>query len=285
MPSVNRVLGAMQSLRFGLAVVNTIHSELQLAVPSVRRDDRFQGDVFRSEIALCAIGFTYPAAAAPAIRDVSLVIRKGESVGFVGTSGSGKSTLVDVLLGLLEPQIGSVKVDGQDIRLHIRAWQDRIGYVPQSIYLTDDTLRRNIAFGLAEGQIDDSAVARAIKAAQLEELVAALPNGLESVVGERGVRLSGGQRQRIGIARALYNNPAVLVLDEATSALDIVTEQEVMQAVMALQRSKTILIVAHRLSTLEKCDRLYRLENGRVSEERAMAFQGPVVPTASANGA
>jgi ABC-type multidrug transport system fused ATPase/permease subunit len=158
-----------------------------------------------------------------------------------------------------------VNVDGHDIQEDLRGWQDQIGYVPQSIYLTDDTLRRNVAFGLAPEQIDNNAVDRAIKAAQLDEFVATLSDGLETVVGERGVRLSGGQRQRIGIARALYHDPAVLVLDEATSALDSDTERGVMRAITALQGQKTILIVAHRLSTVEHCDRLYRLELGQIA--------------------
>jgi ABC-type multidrug transport system fused ATPase/permease subunit len=169
-------------------------------------------------------------------------------------------------MGLLTPSSGQVAVDGKDIQHNLRAWQDQIGYVPQSIYLTDDTLRRNIAFGLANDQIDDAAVLRAVKAAQLEEFVNTLPKGLATRVGERGVRLSGGQRQRIGIARALYHDPGVLVLDEATSALDAATERDVMRAVTALQGSKTVLIVAHRTSTVESCDRLYKLVQGKVVE-------------------
>jgi ABC-type multidrug transport system fused ATPase/permease subunit len=157
-----------------------------------------------------------------------------------------------------------VRVDGNDIQRSLRTWQDQIGYVPQSVFLTDDTLRRNVAFGLPSAQVDEAAVWRAIRAAQLEEFVQSLPQGLDTVVGERGIRLSGGQRQRIGISRALYHDPATLVLDEASSSLDTATEREVMQAVRALQGSKTILIVAHRLSTVEHCDRLYRLEQGRV---------------------
>ena len=188
-------------------------------------------------------------------------------MGIVGPSGSGKSTLVDVVLGLLTPDVGQVQVDGQDIQHCLRDWQDQIGYVPQSIYLTDDTLRRNVAFGLPGDEIDASAVQRAIRAAQLEEFVADLPDGLDTIVGERGIRLSGGQRQRIGIARALYHDPAVLVLDEATSALDAATERGVMQSVTALHGTKTILIVAHRMSTVEHCDRLYRMHKGKVVAE------------------
>lgn len=266
MPSVNRVLGAVQSLRYSLSVINTLHEELKLAVPEPAAQN-INGTAFQHEISLADISYTYPGAPTPALNGLSLTIQKGESVGFIGPSGSGKSTLVDVILGLLPPGAGQVAVDGQDIQQNLRAWQDQIGYVPQSIYLTDDTLRRNVAFGIPGEQIDAAAVQRAIKDAQLEEFVTSLPDGIETIVGERGIRLSGGQRQRIGIARALYHNPAVLVLDEATSALDTTTERGVMQAVRALQGSKTILIVAHRLSTVEHCDRLYRLEQGRVVEE------------------
>jgi ABC-type multidrug transport system fused ATPase/permease subunit len=206
-----------------------------------------------------------------ALHDVSLSIPRGASIGFIGGSGAGKSTLVDVILGLLTPVAGAVLVDGIDIQTHTRGWQDQIGYVPQSVFLTDDTLRRNIAFGLPDKQIDDGAVRRALAAAQLDELVEQAPNGLDTFVGERGVRLSGGQRQRIGIARALYRDPAVLVLDEATSSLDTVTERGVMDAVRALRGEKTLLVVAHRLSTVEHCDRLLRLERGKVVEDSPAA--------------
>jgi len=266
MPSINRVLSSVLSLRYGLAVVDTLHKELKLAMPeAVAR--HANGAAFQHEIRLENLSYTYPGADAAALNGLSIYIRKGESIGFIGTSGAGKSTLVDVILGLLPPDAGQVTVDGQDIRHDLRHWQDQIGYVPQSIYLTDDTLRRNVAFGLPDESIDDTAVRGAIHAAQLEDFVDSLPDGLETVVGERGIRLSGGQRQRIGIARALYHDPSVLVLDEATSALDTDTESGVMQAITALHGSKTIIIVAHRLSTVEQCDRLYRLEGGRVVEE------------------
>jgi ABC-type multidrug transport system fused ATPase/permease subunit len=269
MPSVNRLLGAAQVLRYYLPVVNTLHDELKLFgfEQAARQRQDIAAPSFNTDIHLANVRYSYPSAAARALDDLSLRIRKGESIGFVGPSGSGKSTLVDVILGLLTPESGQVLVDGGDIQKNLRAWQDQIGYVPQSIYLTDDTLRRNVAFGLANEAIDDAAVRRAIRAAQLEEFVASLPGGLETLVGERGIRLSGGQRQRIGIARALYHEPAVLVLDEATSALDTATESGVMQAVTALHGSKTILIVAHRLSTVGNCDRLFRLERGRIVAE------------------
>jgi ABC-type multidrug transport system fused ATPase/permease subunit len=276
MPSVNRIMSAIQVLRYNLPVVKSLHEELSLigaAPPSSQLGPRRIG--LQSEIRLDGVNFAYPATATPALIDLSLSIRKGESVGFVGPSGSGKSTLVDIVLGLLTPTAGRVLVDGEDVQANLRGWQDQIGYVPQSIYLTDDTLRRNVAFGLADDAIDDTAVERAIRAAQLEEFVFGLPKGFNTMVGERGIRLSGGQRQRIGIARALYHDPAVLVLDEATSALDTATERGVMEAVNALQGSKTLLIVAHRLSTVAGCDRLYRLERGRIVAEAAPSRELP----------
>ncbi len=274
MPSVNRVLAATQYLRYSLPVINTLYEEIKLAsqtVESQRTRQKSHGaSAFQTAILLTNITYTYPSTVAPALKGLTIHLQKGESVGFVGASGAGKSTLVDVILGLLTPSAGQVLVDGQDIQENLRAWQDEIGYVPQSIYLTDDTLRRNVAFGLSDDQIDDAAVGRAVQAAQLDEFVSGLPDGLETLVGERGVRLSGGQRQRIGIARALYHDPPVLVLDEATSSLDTSTEHGVMQAVRALHGIKTILIVAHRLSTVEHCDRLYQLDHGAVVEERAL---------------
>ena len=266
MPSVNRVLGAVQNLRFNLAPINTMHEELKLTEPEPTVHN-IDGTAFQHNICLIDINYTYPNSAAPVLNSLSITIQKGESVGFIGPSGSGKSTLVDVILGLLPPSAGQVVVDGQDIQQNLRHWQNQIGYVPQSIYLTDDTLRRNVAFGVPNEQIDDAAIQRAIQAAQLDWFVTSLPNGLETLVGERGIRLSGGQRQRVGIARALYHDPSVLVLDEATSSLDTATESDVMQAVTTLQGTKTIIIVAHRLSTVKQCDRLYRVEQGRVTVE------------------
>ena len=263
MPSVTRILNAVHTLRYGIPVVDALYDELKDAEyePPAKAAP---APAFHTSIELLNITYTYPEGHRPALDGISFTIRKGESVGFVGPSGCGKSTLVDMILGLFAPDAGRVMVDGLDIRENVRGWQDQIGYVPQSVYLTDDTLKRNVAFGLSTHQIDEAAVERAIKAAQLEEFVASLPNGLETIVGERGVRLSGGEHQRIGIARALYHDPAVLVLDEATSALDTDTEQGVMRAVAALQGSKTLLIVAHRTTTVAQCDRCYRLEQGQV---------------------
>ena len=265
MPSANRVLGAMQSLRFGLTVVNRLFDEMKLSIPNYDKQKQEEvGATFQYEIRLGNLRYTYPGAQVPAIKDVSIVIPKGATIGFVGSSGSGKSTLIDVILGLYLPSSGCIEVDGQNIQKNMRRWQNQIGYVPQSIYLTDDTLRNNISFGIATDKIDEVAVQRAVVSAQLEEFTNSLPEGLDTIVGERGVRLSGGQRQRIGIARALYHDPSVLVLDEATSALDTETESGVMRAVSALHGSKTILIVAHRLSTLQDCDTIYCMENGLI---------------------
>ena len=264
MPSASRILNAVQALRYGLPMIDTLYTELNLGIPEVA-DASYLSAPFDVAIELRRVTYTYPGAAEPALKDTSLVITRGELVGFVGVSWAGKSTLVDILLGLLTPDEGEVRVDGKNIQENLRNWQDQIGYVPQSIYLTDDTLRRNVAFGLPDEHIDDFAVQRAIQAAQLTNFVASLPNGLATIVGERGVRLSGGQRQRIGIARALYHDPAVLLLDEATSSLDTVTEHDVMQAVTALHGSKTILIVAHRLSTIEHCDQVYQMKQGELT--------------------
>lgn len=265
MPSVNRILNGVQSIRYGMHGIDTLHAELNLASSVPTSKGTFKP--FSTALKLSEISYAYPQASKPALSDISLTIQRGESVGFIGPSGSGKSTLVDIFLGLLAPDAGQVIMDSDNIQENLRNWQDQIGYVPQSIYLTDDTLRRNVAFGLPNDQIDDIAVMSAVRAAQLDGFVAGLPDGLETIVGERGVRLSGGQRQRIGIARALYHDPDVLVLDEATSSLDNETERGVMDAVKILRGKKTVVIVAHRLSTVEHCDRLYRLDSGRIVEE------------------
>ena len=269
MPSINRLLMATQTLIFNRSIIASVYRDFLLDTPEVNNSQRVEP--FTKQLELKDVSFKYPTAATPSLQNVSLVVRRGEAVGFVGPSGAGKSTLVDVILGLFAPTSGVVSVDGSDVHQNLRNWQNQIGYVPQAIYLTDDTLRRNVAFGLNDENIDDDLVREAIRLAQLQEFVATLPDGLETVVGERGVRLSGGQRQRIGIARALYHKPSVLVLDEATSSLDTPTEHGVMQAVQALQGSKTVIIVAHRLSTVEYCDRLYRIEDSRITEEGTFA--------------
>lgn len=270
MPSANRIIGAVQSVRFVGPSIRVVHEEVG-AIPVASQSEYQAPLAFNTEIALDLVTFQYEGAAAQALHDVTLRIPRGSSIGIIGGSGAGKSTLVDIILGLLTPSSGAVKVDGVDIRTNSRGWQNHIGYVPQSIYLTDDTLRRNVAFGLADEAIDEVAVRRAIHAAQLDDFIRELPLGLDTVVGERGVRISGGQRQRIGIARALYHDPSVLVLDEATSSLDAATERDVMETVRTLHGAKTLIIVAHRLNTVEQCDRLVRLKRGSIVEEGGTA--------------
>ena len=270
LPSANRVAYALQNVRFSTANIETVARELALGRSELPTSPPARMQL-ADRIELERVGFRYPSAPADSLQDVSIAVRQGESIGIVGGSGAGKSTLVDVILGLLAPGTGRVVVDGTDVAERIREWQASIGYVPQSIYLSDDSLRNNIAFGVAEDGIDEESLRRAIRAAQLEEFVATLPEGVGTVIGERGVRLSGGQRQRIGIARALYHDPKVLVLDEATSALDTDTEKGVMDAVNALHGDKTLIIVAHRLSTVADCDRIYRLDRGRVVKEGTFA--------------
>ncbi|MGH8179024.1 MAG: ABC transporter ATP-binding protein [Steroidobacter sp.] len=268
MPSANRVISSAQSLRYGLPVIGTLISELRrIPIGSRELGRSAETLTFATAIQICGLEYAFPGTDTKAVHGVSFEIRRGQAIGIVGSSGAGKSTLVDLLLGLLDPDAGCIKLDGRDIRCNLRAWQDQIGYVPQSIYLTDDSIRRNVALGVAPELIDDSQVYAALAAAQLDEFVKSLPDGLSSLVGERGARLSGGQQQRIGIARALYHRPSILVLDEATSSLDTRTEEGVMQAVQALHGKKTLIIVAHRLTTVAQCDRIYRLENGKVVAE------------------
>lgn len=220
---------------------------------------------FRKQIALDSIVFQYPGTSKKSLNEISLTVRKGQSIGLIGKSGAGKTTLVDVLLGLFIPQSGDIKIDGVSVYDgNLRAWQNLLGYVPQSIFLTDDTLERNIAFGVPDHLIDQTRLSQAIKMAQLSEVVEQLPEGVKTAVGERGVLLSGGQRQRVGIARVLYHEREILVFDEATAALDTETEQLVTEATKALSGTKTIIIIAHRLSTIEHCDRIYQLEQGRI---------------------
>jgi ABC-type multidrug transport system fused ATPase/permease subunit len=270
MPSVNKILNAFQGLSYTKASIEMIYAELNLEIIQDRVPNSAKAIYeLNDRITVENLVFYYPATETPALKNCTFSIPVGQSVGIIGPSGSGKSTLIDIILGLLQPAKGKVMVDGIDINCsydNLRDWQDQIGYVNQSIYLTDDTLRKNVAFGIREENIDNDSIERALKAAQLDEFIHGLPEGLNTMVGERGIRLSGGQRQRIGIARAIYHNPPVLVLDEATSALDQLTEQGVMQSVKLL-KDKTIIIVAHRYSTIEHCDWIIKLNHGKIVEE------------------
>ena len=230
---------------------------------------------FSHKLSLQNIIYQYPEVSTNAINNISFDIYKGQSIGLIGKSGSGKTTLVDIILGLLYPKSGDIQVDDTSIYQNLRAWQNLIGYIPQSIFLTDETIEKNIAFGVPDHLIDRTRLEKAIQSAQLEELMQQLPQGLKTEVGERGVRLSGGQRQRVGIARALYHEREILVLDEATSALDNETEQLVNESIKSLSGTKTMIIIAHRLSTVEHCDRLYLLGQGKIL--KAGTYQEVVV--------
>ena len=262
MPSVNRMLNSIQSMQYAEPVLDSLERDFSLPMPLVT-EHRLKCPKFSAEIKLVNVSYGYPLSEAKALSGVTIEVRKGESIGLVGETGSGKTTLVDIILGLLYPNSGSVLVDGFNISIDLPGWRSQVGYVPQSIYLIDASIRQNIAFGIPDYLIDDVAISRAINLAQLGSFIESLPQGLETQIGERGVRLSGGQRQRLAIARALYSDPAILVLDEATSALDNNTESLLMDSVKVLQGKKTLIMVAHRLSTIADCDRIYSIHNGR----------------------
>ena len=264
-PSANRIMLNVGYLREAHSWVGEMQRDMRALRPPAARPFEHQPPMLRDTLACEEVSFRYEDGAPLALERVSLAIRRGESIGIVGPTGAGKSTLVDVLLGLLPPTSGRVMVDGAPLAGRERAWQRQIGYVSQDVYLLDDSLRRNIAFGIADAAIDESRLANAVALARLDEVVASLPNKLETVVGEDGVRLSGGQRQRVAIARALYHDPAVIVFDEATAALDNQTEREVTSAIASLRGTRTLIAIAHRLSTVKDCDRLIYLREGRVA--------------------
>jgi ATP-binding cassette subfamily C protein len=262
------VISHLANLRYSLVSVEPIAADLAAlegAEPPRQPAEPVTPLRFSDRIELRDLSYRYDGTDRAALENVSVMIAKGSATGFVGSTGAGKSTLVDIILGLLEPEHGGVFVDGTDIRLTgVRQWQANLGYVPQSIYILDDTIRRNIAFGVPDRDIDEVALQRAIITAQLQRFIGTLPKALDTTVGERGVRLSGGERQRIGIARALYNDPQVLIFDEATSALDNTTERAIISSIEAMKGTRTIITIAHRLSTVRNCDVLHFLANGRI---------------------
>jgi ABC-type multidrug transport system fused ATPase/permease subunit len=266
LPSINRIVVSLQQLALTRPGLEGAVEGFALVVGS--ETPRTSIDLGHFEmLSVEALTYRYPNTDSNVLDLSRLEVRAGESVGVVGSSGSGKSTLVDVLIGILNPPSGKIQVNGVELSTIRRQWQDKIGYVPQHVYLMDTTIRRNVAFGLPEKMIDDSQVERALRQANLLEFVQSLPMGWDTETGERGVRLSGGQRQRLGIARALYNNPEVIVLDEATSALDMATEREIVESFREIATDHTLIVVAHRTSTLRYCDRLIRLEEGRIVQE------------------
>ena len=266
-PSINRITLNLNSLRHGLPFAADLADELSSLGPIASGEPVGGAGTMpvSKAIVFDGVSYAYAPGSPAAVSGIDVTIERGESIGIIGPTGAGKSTLLDLLLGLIEPTSGRVLVDGRDIRTAPRAWRRQIGYVSQTPYLLDDSLRRNVAFGLPGDTIDESRLRDAISAAQLDDVVVTLPQGLDTTLGDRGARLSGGQRQRVAIARALYRDPAVLVLDEATAALDLETEREVTRAIESLQGTRTVIVVAHRLSTVRRCDRIIVLREGRVA--------------------
>ena len=277
LPSANRMNTYMTNISYFQPFLDNVSENLQEEIHdkniSYRVEDYDPGDSAEklpvlSEIQLKNIVYHYPDSDVKIFDHASVTFPVGKSVGIVGSSGGGKTTLINIMLGLLRPESGQILADGVDVQTNYRGWLRNIGYIPQSIYMLDTTIRKNVAFGVPDKDIDDEKVWRALKEAQLDEFIKTLPEGIHTGIGERGIRLSGGQRQRIGIARALYNDPEVLILDEATSALDNDTEAAIMESINRFQGKKTLVIIAHRLQTIEKCDMVYRVEDGKIRRER-----------------
>lgn len=271
MPSIQQIVSMYTNLRYNIVSLEPIYKDLKEleGYNTAFNEDRKKNEIltFEREIELRNLSYHYPNSAEKALDRVSLTIKHGEAVAFVGSSGAGKTTIVDIILGLLEPERGEIYVDGSNIADNLSAWQRNVGYIPQSIYLADETLRANVAFGVPEKEIDNTKVMEAIRLAQLEPIIKRLPDGFDTIVGEHGTRLSGGQRQRLGIARALYHNPKVLVMDEATSALDNITEKQIIDAIESLKEDHTLIMIAHRLTTVKNCDKLYFMEEGKIVEQ------------------
>lgn len=268
LPSFNRITNSMSIIMFNKIGIDAVYHDLkEVEELQNKMDEEKKNRIsmkLNKKIEIQDLSFRYPDLERYVLKDVNLEIPSKSSVAFVGPSGAGKTTLADIILAILEPESGKVLVDDIDIFENVESWHKNIGYIPQSIYLMDDTIRNNIAFGLPEKEINEESIRNSLADAQLDTFVNSLPDGLDTVIGERGIRLSGGQRQRIGIARALYMNPDVLVLDEATSALDNDTEEAVMEAIDNLKGNKTLIIIAHRLSTIKNCELVYEVKNGQV---------------------
>lgn len=268
MPSMNRMQVALNALMYYMPSINVVYRDLKntRVVGYLKQDENKKINIEKN-ISVNNIAYRYPNTEKDIFKNISFIINKGKSIGFVGPTGAGKTTIVDVILGLLDPTEGSITVDDINIHKNKKNWFSKIGYVPQFIYLTDDTIKNNILF-YDDENIDEDNLNTVVEQAQLKEFVKSLPDGLDTIVGERGIRLSGGQRQRIGIARALYKRPEILVLDEATSALDNDTEKAVMQAIEHLYGKITMLVIAHRLTTIEKCDEIYKIDKEQITKVR-----------------
>ena len=280
LPSTTRISGAINSAAFQEPMLDNLIKNLNVAKEWEKQkandqeyNNRKQGGTqepgltYHSQFMLSDIHFHYPNTDKYVLDGANMTIPAGKSIGIIGTSGSGKTTAVDILLGLLKPQSGTVCTDGKNIQDNYEDWLAHISYIPQAIYMLDDSIRANVAFGQKKDQIDDAKVWKALEEAQLKDFIESLPHGIETQIGERGVRLSGGQRQRIGIARALYSNPELVIFDEATSALDNETEAAIMESINHLHGKKTLVIIAHRLTTIEECDLIFRVENGKIIQQ------------------
>lgn len=270
MPSVGRINEHASNMLYALPSVELVYHDLVgiEGLSAGNRQERNRDWRLQREIQVQGVSYHYPDTEELVLDDVSLAVKKGTTVAFIGSTGSGKTTMVDIILGLLTPVKGVVMADDINVHEQAQTFHAQVGYIPQTIYLSDDSIRNNIAFGVREEQIDEEAVREAVEKAQLREFIDNLPHGLDTIVGDRGVRLSGGQRQRIGIARALYHDPEILVLDEATSALDNETESAVMEAIEHLQGMKTMIIIAHRLTTIRNVDVIYEVSDGKVEMKR-----------------
>ena len=270
-PSANRINGSINGVLFQLPSVDTIYRDLHEIrdIESKEAEEEKAGKAITLEknLQVKNVWYRYPDVEDYVLEGAELEISKGCAAAFVGESGSGKTTLADIILGVLKPEKGKILADGTDVYENLKGWQKKLGYIPQNIFLLDDTIRNNILFGVQEEEADERAVWRAVEQAQLKDYIMSLEDGLDTMVGERGVRMSGGQRQRLGIARALYHDPELLVMDEATSALDHETEQAVMESIEALYGTKTLIIIAHRLSTIKKCDVVYEVADKKVRKK------------------
>ncbi len=269
MPSITRISNSIQAIKYGEAVIDSLNNEFM----HVKNDHEIDCDneqiSFNKSIEIKNVSFNYKNSEKNILSQINLKIKFGENLGLLGYSGSGKTTLINVILGLLKSSEGKILVDGKDINSNIKSWQKHIGYVPQTVYLTDDTLKQNIAFGaLNDDTIDNDRLNKSIKDAQLDKFVSGLTNGINTKVGEFGERISGGERQRIGIARALFNQPKLLILDESTNSLDSETEEKILEDVVSINKEMTIIMIAHRPSTLSKCNRILKLSNSKITEDR-----------------
>ena len=270
MPSLTRIMNSVQGIFYNRPAVDSVYKEFNQESFQNNINEISSTKIFLTkEIDLKNISFRYSDSNPFILQDINLNIKKGTTIGLIGESGIGKTTLINIILGLIQPTKGSIHVDGISISENIKSWQSQIGYVPQNIYLADDTIKKNIAFALPEEKIDNNLVKKAVMNAKLDNLINSLNDGLDTNVGEFGDKISGGQRQRIAIARALYTDPKVLILDECTNSLDVKTEKQILNEVNSLKGKKTIIMITHRLLTLENCDHIYKIDKEGLKLEKS----------------